>query len=76
MNYTKEEYHETFGLTIERAAQLKDEAIIMHPAPVNRGVEIASELIESEKSRIFQQVENGVYTRAAIIHTLLQGRNS
>ena len=76
MNYTKEEYHETFGLTIERAAQLKDEAIIMHPAPVNRDVEIASELIESEKSRIFQQVENGVYTRAAIIHTLLQGRNS
>ena len=76
MNYTKEEYHATFGLTIERAAQLKDEAIIMHPAPVNRGVEIASELIESEKSRIFQQVENGVYTRAAIIHTLLQGRNS
>lgn len=76
MHYTKEEYHETFGLTIERANQLKDEAIIMHPAPVNRGVEIASELIESEKSRIFQQVENGVYTRAAIIHTLLQGRNS
>lgn len=76
MHYTKEEYHKIFGLTIERATQLKDEAIIMHPAPVNRGVEIASELIESEKSRIFQQVENGVYTRAAIIHTLLQGRNS
>ncbi len=76
MHYTEKEYHERFGLTVERERLLKDEAIIMHPAPVNRGVEIASELIESPKSRIFKQVENGVYTRAAIIATLLQGRNS
>ena len=75
MAYTKEEYHERFGLTVERERQLKEDAIIMHPAPVNRGVEIASELIESPKSRIFTQVENGVYVRAAIIEMLLHGRN-
>lgn len=75
MSYTKKGYHVQYGLTIERAARMKKTAIIMHPAPVNRDVEIADCLIESEQSRIFKQVENGVYMRAAILETILQGRN-
>ncbi len=51
-----------------------DHAIIMHPAPVNRGVEIESELVECQKSRIFKQMENGVKTRMAIIYQLCQSR--
>jgi aspartate carbamoyltransferase catalytic subunit len=46
-------------------------AIIMHPAPVNRGVELASDLVEAPQSRIFQQMTNGVYIRMAMIATVL-----
>ncbi|ARF18399.1 aspartate carbamoyltransferase catalytic subunit [Sporosarcina sp. P3] len=74
MAYTKAAYHEQYGLTIERAARMKKDAIIMHPAPVNRDVEIADSLIESPQSRIFKQVENGVYIRAAVLELILKGR--
>ena len=56
---------EQYGLTKERYRRLKDDAIVMHPAPVNRGVEIDSELVEAPKSRIFKQMENGMYLRMA-----------
>lgn len=46
---------------------MKENSIIMHPAPVNRGVEIDSNLVESDKSRIFKQMENGMYMRMAIL---------
>ncbi len=61
-------YLENFGLTIEREKRMKKGSIIMHPAPVNRDVEIASELIECQRSRIFKQMENGVYARMAILN--------
>lgn len=73
--FTKADYHAQYGLTIERAKQLKENAIIMHPAPFNRGVEIAEELIECRKSRIFKQMENGVYVRMAVLESILSGRN-
>mgnify|MGYP003278645238 len=46
-------------------------AIIMHPAPVNRGVELASDLVEAPQSRIFQQMTNGVYIRMAMVASVL-----
>lgn len=60
-------YHENYGLTIERERKMKKHAIILHPAPVNRGVEIDSSLVECERSRIFKQMENGVYVRMAVL---------
>lgn len=72
--FSKKAYHETYGLTVERERKMKDRAIIMHPAPFNRDVEIASELVECERSRIFQQMEYGVYIRMAIIEMILKGR--
>lgn len=69
-----EEYHQTYGLTNERAKRMKPEAIIMHPAPVNRGVEIADELVISPQSRIVDQMKNGVYTRMAICEAIAKGR--
>lgn len=66
------QYHQAYGLTLERAAQMKQGAIIMHPAPVNRGVEIDSSLVEAPNSRIFQQMTNGVYTRMAILSRVLR----
>ncbi|MBB4823998.1 aspartate carbamoyltransferase catalytic subunit [Sporosarcina luteola] len=71
---TKESYHARYGLTVEREKMMKKKAIIMHPAPVNRDVEIADSLIECERSRIFKQVENGVYVRAAILDMISKGR--
>lgn len=67
MQMSKEEYLEKYGLTSERVAMMKEHAIIMHPAPVNRGVEIESDLVEHEKSRIFKQMANGVLVRKAMI---------
>lgn len=67
MNLTPEQYLQQYGLTHERVARMKDHAIIMHPAPVNRGVEIESDLVEHPKSRIFKQMENGVLVRKAMI---------
>lgn len=71
--FSKETYHEKYGLTIERERVMKDRAIIMHPAPVNRGVEIADELVEASRSRIFKQMENGVYMRMATLEYALKG---
>lgn len=62
-----EDYLHTYGLDHRRYAMMKENAIIMHPAPVNRGVEIASDLVECGKSRIFKQMENGVLVRKAVI---------
>ncbi len=72
MQETKEEYHNMYGLNKERVARMKDNAIIMHPAPFNRGVEIADDVVECEKSRIFKQVQNGVYVRMAMIYMALE----
>ena len=58
------------GRTV-RAARMPQHAIMMHPAPVNRGVELASDLVEAPQSRIFQQMTNGVYIRMAMIATVL-----
>ena len=60
-------YLEKFGLTVTREKQMKHHAIILHPAPVNRGVEIDSSLVECERSRIFKQMEYGVFIRMAMI---------
>ncbi|AEH48662.1 aspartate carbamoyltransferase catalytic subunit [Parageobacillus thermoglucosidasius] len=73
MGLTKEQYHARYGLTLERGEKMKKNSIILHPAPVNRGVEIASELVESKRSRIFKQMENGVYVRMAVLKRAIEG---
>ena len=64
---TEASYLRDYGLNQERYDRLQEDAIVMHPAPVNRDVEIESELVESEKSRIIQQMANGNYARMAIL---------
>lgn len=67
MTLTVEEYHEKFGMTEARVNQMKEKAIIMHPAPYNRGTEISDYAVECDKSRIMQQMANGVHIRMAVI---------
>lgn len=74
MKMTVEDYHKEYGLTLDRVNQMKENAIIMHPAPVNRGVEIADDVVECQKSRIFPQMTNGVYIRMAVVSLAMEGR--
>ncbi|KMQ70864.1 aspartate carbamoyltransferase catalytic subunit [Chryseobacterium koreense] len=74
MRISLENYHKKFGITKEREKMMKDHAIIMHPAPVNRGVEIDGDLVEGNRSRIFKQMENGVFARMAILKNALEKR--
>ncbi|MAC95686.1 MAG: aspartate carbamoyltransferase [Flavobacteriales bacterium] len=64
------EYHQLYGLTSERLKKVKRSPVIMHPGPINRGVEISSELADSENSIILNQVENGVAIRMAVLYLL------
>ncbi|OUM87735.1 MAG: aspartate carbamoyltransferase [Bacillus thermozeamaize] len=65
-------YREAYGLTVERASRLKPHAIIMHPSPVNRGVEIDGEVVDHPQSRIFEQVRNGVAVRMAVLEFVIK----
>ena len=74
MSMSIEEYHNAYGLNLEKVSKMKENAIIMHPAPVNRGVEIADDVVECEKSRIYKQMANGVYVRMAVISLAMEGK--
>ena len=70
---SKEEYRHFWGLTSERAALLKKSAAILHPGPINRGIEIDAEVADSDHSLVLKQVENGVYVRMAVLGKLVGG---
>jgi len=65
------EFFKNFGLTPEKLALAKPDAIVMHPGPMNRGVEISDEVADGAQSRILQQVANGVAVRMAVLESLL-----
>jgi aspartate carbamoyltransferase catalytic subunit len=67
------EYATHFGLTLERLKRAKPDVIIMHPGPMNRGVEIASEVADGPYSVILEQVANGVAVRMALLYLLIGG---
>ena len=73
--YNVQQYNKEFGLNNERLRKMKPNAIIIHPAPFNRNVEINDDVIESKPSRIFKQISNGVYVRMAVLLTILKGNN-
>jgi aspartate carbamoyltransferase catalytic subunit len=62
-------------MTYERYLRIKDRSIIMHPGPINRGVELDGNVADSEKSVILDQVTNGVAIRMAILYLLNGGKN-
>jgi aspartate carbamoyltransferase catalytic subunit len=65
-----EEYSKNWGLTSERLSLAKDDAIVMHPGPMNRGIEITSEIADGPKSVILEQVTNGLAVRMAVMYLL------
>jgi aspartate carbamoyltransferase catalytic subunit len=69
------EYYDFFALTPERLRLAADHAVVMHPGPMNRGVEIDSSVADGEQSVILDQVTNGVAVRMAILYLLAGGRS-
>ncbi len=67
------EYSRYFGLNSDRVKRMKKDSIIMHPGPMNRGLEITADVADSARSVIVEQVSNGVSVRMAILYTLLTG---
>src|SRR4029450_6407607 len=67
------EYFNVFGMTTERVRRARPDVIIMHPGPMNRGVEIASEVADGPYSVILEQVANGVAVRMAVLYLLAGG---
>jgi aspartate carbamoyltransferase catalytic subunit len=67
------EYSRRYGLDTTRMGRLPEHAIVMHPGPMNRGVEIAADVADSPRSTIVQQVANGVTIRMAVLYLLLGG---
>jgi aspartate carbamoyltransferase catalytic subunit len=68
------EYFNTFGMTAARVARAKPDVIIMHPGPMNRGVEIASDVADGPYSVVLEQVANGVAVRMAVLYLLAGGQ--
>lgn len=71
---SEREYFKCFGLTDERIKLAKPDAIVMHPGPINRGVEIASSIADGPQSVILQQVSNGIAVRMAIMSLTMQSK--
>lgn len=68
------DYVGKYGLDSQRAARMSDRAVIMHPGPINRGVEIADQVADSPRSLVVEQVRNGVPARMVILRALAKGR--
>ena len=65
------EYAQLYGLTLDKLQTIKKELVILHPGPINRGVEITSEVADSDQAIILDQVENGVAIRMAVLYLLV-----
>jgi aspartate carbamoyltransferase catalytic subunit len=65
------EYYARYGLTVERAARMKPDALVMHPGPMIRGPEVATEVVDGPRSLVREQVANGVAVRMAVLWTLI-----
>jgi aspartate carbamoyltransferase catalytic subunit len=70
---TEREYSSLFGIDAERLALTKQSSILMHPGPMNRGLEISAEAADSEQSVVVEQVANGVSIRMAILYLFIAG---
>ena len=67
----KEQYHQEFGLTSKNLRALSDKGVILHPGPINHGIEMKFEVLEDPRCRVFDQVTNGVFVRESILRAIL-----
>jgi len=70
---TAHEYSNRYGLNVKRMNTMQDHAIVLHPGPMNRGMEISADVADSARSVIVEQVANGVSVRMAVLYLILGG---
>ena len=70
---SEREYSKNYGMNVERLQSMKEAAIVLHPGPMNRGLEISADVADSSQSVVVEQVSNGVLVRMAILYQLLGG---
>jgi aspartate carbamoyltransferase catalytic subunit len=70
--FAAHEYHLNWGLSVDRLKRLRSDAVILHPGPINHGVEFAPEVMQDRRCRVLEQVTNGVVVRAALLSLLLR----
>jgi aspartate carbamoyltransferase catalytic subunit len=70
------EYFQFYGLRLEHLEKARPDVIVMHPGPINRGREISSEVADSQRSVILNQVENGISVRMAVLESVLSGKRN
>jgi len=70
------EYFKNYGITAERLAKCKKDIVVMHPGPINRGVEMSSEVADGKNSVILEQVTNGIAVRMAVLYLVSAGKES
>jgi aspartate carbamoyltransferase catalytic subunit len=68
------EYHKLYGMDGERLSRCRRDVLIMHPGPINRGVELTSDVADGPNSCILQQVTNGLAVRMAVLYLVSQAR--
>ena len=73
---SQREYFKLFGITSKRLEKAKADMLVLHPGPINRGVEIASDVVDGSRNLILQQVTNGVAVRMAVLVALLSGQRN
>ena len=71
-----EDYHRDYGLTATRLARAAKDAVVLHPGPINRGVEITDEVADGPQSLVLRQVSNGVAVRMAVLSMAMSGQNA
>ena len=72
---TSREYSRFYGLDTDRLRKAKPEVLVMHPGPINRGVEISADVADGERSVILEQVTNGLAVRMALLYLMLGGES-
>ncbi|MBW4041413.1 MAG: aspartate carbamoyltransferase catalytic subunit [Acidobacteria bacterium] len=73
---TAKEYASLYGLSVARADRLPESSLVMHPGPMNRGLEIAGAVADSPRSTVLEQVQNGIGVRMAVLYDVLAGERS
>jgi aspartate carbamoyltransferase catalytic subunit len=71
---SESEFYKLYGLTMDKLALAKPDAVVMHPGPINRGVEIASSVADGDRSLILDQVTNGIAVRMAVMSMAMSGQ--
>ena len=74
-SFSAPEYQRSWSLDETRLERLGPEAVILHPGPMNRGLEISNHAAEDSRSKVLEQVQNGLAVRMAVLHQLLGGQN-